>query len=436
MQKFVSAHVEGLLGQYRHDVFLRPDAEFVIIYGPNGIGKTKLLELIRATIDLDVRALSSLPFSEATVRFDHGTIRISRRPGVPDMQEERNDLDLTLLDRHDRVVEEWPVPGHVMFSDFESYLTRETPWRQVGPDLWEDLTDGEVLPAHVLRSRYPRYAEESQIVSPPGFREFFEDVSVHLISTQRLSVGAAWPPRARAPRRERATVVEYAVDLKRRLGSALAANSRTTQQLDRTFPRRLLLNPAGPQISDDVIRHRYNEQNDLRRQLAAISLIGPEADLPLPERKLAEWERKVLWTYLEDTESKLETFHDVLAKVTLLGEILNAKLLRKSVSFDVEQGIQVFRTSDRQEIPLDRLSSGEQHEIILIYDLLFNVRSGSLVLIDEPEISLHVAWQQRFLDDIQRISALVPTSFIVATHSPQIINKWWDRTIELSALDD
>ena len=78
------------------------------------------------------------------------------------------------------------------------------------------------------------------------------------------------------------------------------------------------------------------------------------------------------------------------------------------------------------------LSSGEQHELILIYDLLFNVPENALVLIDEPEISLHVVWQQRFLTDLSRIAKLSSLRFIVATHSPQIIHKSWDKTVELA----
>ena len=70
------------------------------------------------------------------------------------------------------------------------------------------------------------------------------------------------------------------------------------------------------------------------------------------------------------------------------------------------------------------LSSGEQHELVLLYDLLFNVQPGALVLIDEPEISLHVSWQKRFIEDLQRISRLVKFRSVVATHSPQIAGKW------------
>ncbi len=72
---------------------------------------------------------------------------------------------------------------------------------------------------------------------------------------------------------------------------------------------------------------------------------------------------------------------------------------------------------------------------MLAYDLLFNVKQGSLVLIDEPEISLHIAWQQEFLNDIARIAQTVSLRFMVATHSPQTIHKWWKRAVELVPME-
>ena len=79
-----------------------------------------------------------------------------------------------------------------------------------------------------------------------------------------------------------------------------------------------------------------------------------------------------------------------------------------------------------KEIPLAELSSGEQYELVLIYELLFKVASGSLILIDEPELSLHVAWQKKFISDIQKIQRLKKMTFVIATHSPQIIGDKWN----------
>jgi len=70
----------------------------------------------------------------------------------------------------------------------------------------------------------------------------------------------------------------------------------------------------------------------------------------------------------------------------------------------------------------------------LFYDLLFNVTPNSLVLIDEPEISLHVAWQKQFLKDLQAVTANAQFDVLLATHSPQIIANRWDLTVELKGI--
>jgi hypothetical protein len=229
----------------------------------------------------------------------------------------------------------------------------------------------------------------------------------------------------------RATVSEYSEDLRGNLNRALAQNSRMTQTLDRSFPRRILERRPSRQADDDLIRLRYTEQNSLRTRLAKIGLIGSEPDFPLPDQALEPWQREVLSTYLDDTDQKLATFVDILSKVTLLEEIVNSRFLRKRISVNTEDGLTIQGQRGQRMRPED-LSSGEQHELILIYDLLFNVPENSLVLIDEPEISLHVVWQQRFLVDLSRIAELSSLRFIVATHSPQIIHKSWDRTVELA----
>lgn len=45
-------------------------------------------------------------------------------------------------------------------------------------------------------------------------------------------------------------------------------------------------------------------------------------------------------------------------------------------------------------LSLEQLSSGEKQEIVLFYELIFETDSQLLLLIDEPEISLHIMWQK------------------------------------------
>jgi predicted ATP-binding protein involved in virulence len=142
----------------------------------------------------------------------------------------------------------------------------------------------------------------------------------------------------------------------------------------------------------------------------------------LPSRELTEDDRKVLWHYLSDVQTKLAVFDPLLAKVEVFNGIVNTHFLFKSFKVDKTTGF-AFQSETGDTVPMRTLSSGEQHELVLAYDLLFKVTPNSLILIDEPELSLHVTWQHLFLDDLDSISKLTNLDFLVATHSPAIIHK-------------
>jgi AAA domain, putative AbiEii toxin, Type IV TA system len=313
-------------------------------------------------------------------------------------------------------------------------IERELPLERVSRDEWLDLEVGDRISLANIVTRYPgvlpgRLAKDED-EGAAAFREFVKLMPVHLIETQRLISGRVTARRG-AGDPPPITVLRYAQDLAANLSRALAENSTTTQRLDRSFPRRVLASPPLAGVTDMQIRERYGEQSELRDRLAEIAVLDTATDVPLPDRELQDWERRMLWTYLDDAQQKLATFEPLLDRVALLRDIVNSRFRYKKLLIERDQGFK-FVTDDNSEIGPTALSSGEQHELVLIYDLLFNVEPGSLVLIDEPEISLHVAWQQQFLDDMMRVSQLASLRFIVATHSPQIIHKWWSRAIDLS----
>lgn len=81
---------------------------------------------------------------------------------------------------------------------------------------------------------------------------------------------------------------------------------------------------------------------------------------------------------------------------------------------------------------MDSLSSGEQNQVIIYYDMIFKSKENTVILIDEPEISLHVAWQKSFLSAVGKIQKInKPINVLIATHSPTIINTRWDLSHDL-----
>jgi predicted ATP-binding protein involved in virulence len=74
-----------------------------------------------------------------------------------------------------------------------------------------------------------------------------------------------------------------------------------------------------------------------------------------------------------------------------------------------------------EERDLSVLSSGERQIVIMLAHLVLNkrLRGDGVFIVDEPELSLHISWQDMFVDAIQEASPNL--QIILATHSPSII---------------
>lgn len=438
LRKLVDVRVEDLLGDFTHEFHVPPDQDLVLLYGPNGVGKTKLLELISAAASLNAARLARIPFSRASLTFDDGAAlsieRLATETRGDDEEEEllvgEGGIHMTLT-RPGAPSVSWTPGRNGDAADIgraTRLLEREGIARREANGMLRDLRTNEVLAIYEVLDRYPYAVPPSlRALFPvdPELGAFCSEINVHIIATQRLlTADSTVDVRRRVETVNKPTVLEFAEDLSRRLNEALASNSQTSQRLDESFPRRLLSRGYSPEVSDEDIRQKYDEQKTLRSRLSRIAVLEAAPDIPLPDRELLDWERAVLWTYLTDTDEKLATFGALLTRVDLFREIVTSRFQFKEMRFDTNRGF-TFWTRRGQQVGPEDLSSGEQHELVLAYDLLFNVRAGSLVLIDEPEISLHVVWQQSFVRDILKIAELSELRFIVATHSPQIINRWW-----------
>lgn len=80
-----------------------------------------------------------------------------------------------------------------------------------------------------------------------------------------------------------------------------------------------------------------------------------------------------------------------------------------------------FIREGHRTIPFDNLSSGEQSILGLLIKIIASNAECVTFLIDEPEISLHVSWQQRLPRILNLLSSHLNASFVVATHSPVFI---------------
>ena len=82
-----------------------------------------------------------------------------------------------------------------------------------------------------------------------------------------------------------------------------------------------------------------------------------------------------------------------------------------------------------------QLSSGEKQMLVIMLTVLVEDQQPYVLFMDEPEVSLHVDWQQRLIDLILTLNPNV--QIILTTHPPAVImNGWADRVTEVSDITD
>ena len=80
-----------------------------------------------------------------------------------------------------------------------------------------------------------------------------------------------------------------------------------------------------------------------------------------------------------------------------------------------------------------KLSSGEKQILVIMLTALVQENKHCVMLMDEPEISLHIEWQQRLVNIIRTLNPNV--QIILCTHSPAIImDGWADAVIEMEEI--
>lgn len=104
-------------------------------------------------------------------------------------------------------------------------------------------------------------------------------------------------------------------------------------------------------------------------------------------------------------------------KMKILQELLDKYLMNKNVEV-TPMGLLIKSKGDNLSIPLNSLSSGEKKIIVIFLHCLFN--EDVPIIIDEPEISLSIIWQENLLPDLLEKTPI--KQVIVATHSSAIIS--------------
>ena len=207
--------------------------------------------------------------------------------------------------------------------------------------------------------------------------------------------------------------------------------SSKSNELDSSYPIRLFNNKEAITSKDE-----FNQKIELMTEkFQKLNKFDLSRVQDLRNLEFKEEFAKALKIYFDDFDEKYQIYENFVNQLELFTDIINDKLDFKKIEISREEGIFIEDIDVKgKKLSLSQLSSGEKQEIILFYKLIFETPENTLLLIDEPEISLHIAWQKKFMDDLYKIIKFKNLNVIVATHSPQIINHRWENQIDLGEL--
>ncbi len=326
-----------------------------------------------------------------------------------------------------------------MSADFinhiENRLRHRPYFRQKGDHLWFDRREDRIVSTEVYileqisKEEFDRdlpFRENPIVNSLKKTYVIFDKIkkeigNVSLITEQRL---------LRENLNSEEKEVENVIDglpekIKELFAQEQRRYSNISSDLDGSYPVRLFKNNL--KISEKEFHDNIVAFND---KFLKLNSYGLNINKAFGNVEYKDEHAKAFKVYFDDLKQKYMIYDEFIKKIEIYTSIVNSRLMFKTIKIDRENGLVVSDINGRS-LSLNQLSSGEKQEIVIFYDLIFGVEKDLLLLIDEPEISLHIAWQKKFIEDLQKIIEMKSLKVIVATHSPQIINNHWDIQVDL-----
>jgi len=153
--------------------------------------------------------------------------------------------------------------------------------------------------------------------------------------------------------------------------------------------------------------------------------------------------------YAHDNNISIKMMWNAIEDLTSIFRL--QKMLQQHFGKEVtiSQGEFLFTDQSSKKLSINQLSSGEKQLILLYWKILDGMDRKvmqNIVLIDEPELSLHITWQRDFIENLEELlikqsrygdeaDGAYNVKIIIATHSPSILTNHIDKTYELGLSD-
>ena len=425
--------IKGLFSIFDYSIEMPLRGESMILTGPNGYGKTTILSIIEALCSLDLLYFYSIPFKAIKVFYD-----------------EQYELSIESASKNDELTEDDLIELHsainftlsrndIMVPTEESLsITLSTDWDRISgiynkmshvhrlPFPEEDNGSSTIL--NDLCSKGDSKLLKKRMTILNAITQTQKTYTSFMIMMRSLSVKAKFIPAQRlisSASEKSSEILRVAQDLKEYLRKSHYIFLSNSQTHDEKFITRLIGDEG--KISDLDYNTRVKQISSTIIEAKRFDLAG---NFYIPE--YSESKSEILKSYIEDLEEKLSSLSTPIKELNLFSRLLDRKrFVGKRCRFSRKHGIQFISDTDTSVIPLDALSSGEINQIIMLYEFIFNIADESILMIDEPEISLHVVWQHEFMKDISEIASDKNLYVLIATHSPQIIGSRWKDCFDL-----
>ncbi len=373
--------IKGLFGMFYHKIPLNLNSHLTIIYGENGIGKTMIFKLLDWLFNISLANLTNIQkssFTELSIFFETNSI-------------------LKIIN----------IAGKIKII----YVNEEGKEREIS--IYAMSSNGNIIPifhgiSTVIKNSNLYFIQTQRLLYVTGDFEghsFFED-----------------------------TATQYAKELSKNIKEKTYQYRKLSDDLKNSLSQRILSKNVKIDYDITELQALAQEVDTKRKQLQAVGLMEKIAENFHIPNDIDELGKAILAVNIQDMQTQLKIYEEdnFYQRLKLFIEILNERRLSyKKITLSEIEG---FSFTNDNNIPLkpNDLSSGEQHELVLLYQLLFKIPSNALILLDEPEISLHITWQKEFIDDMNDIIKLRNFDVLLATHSPSIINGNWDLTVSLT----
>ena len=130
-------------------------------------------------------------------------------------------------------------------------------------------------------------------------------------------------------------------------------------------------------------------------------------------------------------ETKIDEYQKLIQPQKRFLEIIDNLFSETNKQINRVENEISFITEDGIEISPYELSSGEKQILLILLTVLIQDNKPAILLLDEPEISLHIDWQKKAIQYIKELNPNI--QLIIATHSPAIVMEGWlDKVTEVS----